>query len=117
MVALRYEGPPRRTRRYPGPHLRIVAPAPAPARHDTLPEHSLYADTGCDLFSSCLRCPLPRCKYDGPTLTLRRLTLARRDREIALLRRRHRAPIGMLAETYGLTRRSIFRILSEQRGS
>ena len=23
-----------------------------------------YKDTGCELFSACLRCPLPRCKYD-----------------------------------------------------
>ncbi|MFI5178423.1 MAG: hypothetical protein ACHQO8_07670 [Vicinamibacterales bacterium] len=38
-----------------------------------------------------------------------------RDREIALIRQRHRAPIAALADTYGRTRRSIFRILSEQR--
>ena len=38
-----------------------------------------------------------------------------RDREIALLRRKHRIPVNTLARTYGLTRRSVFRILQEQR--
>jgi hypothetical protein len=79
-----------------------------------LPENVAYADTGCDLFSSCLQCPLARCRYDEPPGGLRRLMTDARDREIALIRRRHRAPINALAQTYGLTRRSIFRILSEQ---
>jgi hypothetical protein len=26
----------------------------------------LYEDTGCEVFDSCLTCPLPRCKYDEP---------------------------------------------------
>ena len=33
-----------------------------PARSDALPEHVDYTDTGCDLYASCLRCPLPRCR-------------------------------------------------------
>lgn len=31
-------------------------------------EH-VYADTGCELAPSCLRCPLPACRYDLPPKT------------------------------------------------
>ncbi|MBI2724012.1 MAG: hypothetical protein HYX50_03020 [Chloroflexi bacterium] len=106
-------------------HLRIVPPTlgaesdtepePRPfalVRRDTLPEHTEYRDTGCALSPSCLRCPLPRCQFDEHS-GARRMVTARRDSEIALLRRRYRAPIDLLAQTYGLSRRSIFRILKE----
>ncbi|MEX2245735.1 MAG: hypothetical protein WEC75_03520 [Dehalococcoidia bacterium] len=79
-------------------------------RQDALPEHMAYRDTGCELSPSCLRCPLARCKYDEPG-GARRMRTERRDREIARLRRRHRVPVDMLAQTYGITRRSVFRIL------
>jgi hypothetical protein len=119
MVALReeHQSPQPRSRK----HLRFIDSEPEPApdrlplvRRDTLPEHAGYRDTGCELSPSCQRCPLEHCKYDAPT-TLRRAMMAARDREIAMIRRRHRAPIDMLAETYGVTARTIFRILSEQR--
>ncbi len=35
-------------------------------RIDALPEHTRYNDNGCDLYPSCLRCPLPRCRYEEP---------------------------------------------------
>ena len=95
-------------------HADAVAPLPL-VRRDMLPENVAYADSGCDLFASCLQCPLARCRFDAPPGGLRRLLTDQRDREVALIRRRHRAPINALASTYGLTRRSIFRILSEQR--
>jgi hypothetical protein len=124
MVALRREEEqytPQRPRRTERPHplvrLRAAATPTLPlVRRDMLPENAAYPDTGCDLFSSCLQCPLARCRYDAPPGGLRHLLTEARDREIALIRRRHRAPINALAQTYGLTRRSIFRILSEQRG-
>lgn len=81
-------------------------------RHDALPEHTEYRDTGCEFAISCLACPLPRCKYDE-TIGVRKLSLGPRDREIALLRRKYGAPIALLASTYGLSRRTIFRILAE----
>ncbi len=92
---------------------RSTEPLPL-VRRDTLPERTEYRDTGCDLSASCLRCPLARCRFDVAG-GVGRLVMDARDREIALLRRRHQAPINMLAGTYGLTRRSIFRILREQR--
>jgi hypothetical protein len=75
-----------------------------------------FPDTGCELSPSCLRCPLARCKYDVPGGG-RRLVTQSRDREIARLRRRHGVPIDMLAQTYGVTRRSIFRILRDTRSA
>ena len=33
---------------------------------DGLPELMHFADTGCEVSSSCLTCPLPQCKYDDP---------------------------------------------------
>jgi len=88
-----------------------AADRPLPlARRDTLPDYADYRDTGCELAPSCLRCPFARCQYDVGG-GVRRHMLDRRDREIALLRRRHHAPIDMLAGTYGVSRRTVFRIL------
>ncbi len=94
--------------------LRLVDGGPlSRVRRDMLPDHVEYRDTGCEFAPSCLRCPLRRCKEDmeppGPA------SMHARDREIVMLRRRHRVPIDMLAGTYGLTRRSIFRILRDGR--
>ncbi len=95
--------------------LRVVDRAALPrVRRDMLPDYADYRDTGCEFAPSCLRCPLRRCKEDvdpAPPPSMHA-----RDREIVMLRQRHRVPIDMLAGTYGLTRRSIFRILSERRG-
>lgn len=113
MVALRQEERSWTVR--PLPRAVETAPAPLPrVRAEALPEHAEYRDTGCDLSASCLRCPLARCKHDDPR-ALHRLTVAARNREIVLLRTRHGAPIGMLASTYGLTRRHVFRILRDER--
>ena len=117
MVALReHRGERNRRAR----RLRVIEAGPRPVdgplplvRRDTLPEHADYRDTGCEFAPICQRCPLRRCKEDvepaGPA------SVHARDREIVLLRRRHRVPIDMLAGTYGLTRRSIFRILRSEK--
>lgn len=107
MVALRKPAP----LLVPSPHLHVVVGEPVPKRPraDALPEDTDYRDTGCELSASCLACPLRRCKYDAPPP---RGTSAR-DREIVLLRTRYRAPVERIAETYGISRRSVFRILRE----
>ena len=33
---------------------------------DLPPEYVPYRDEGCDLYESCLNCPLPKCIYDEP---------------------------------------------------
>lgn len=88
-------------------------PRLALVRCDKLPEATDYVDTGCELSPSCLRCPLPHCKYDVPR-TSRRLAHSARDRDIVLLRRRHAVPVEMIAVTYGISRRQVFRILRQQ---
>jgi hypothetical protein len=133
MVALRTEeetnGRRRKEPRRSRTHLRLVELEPVISiyrpygiqpgdvlplvRKDSLPDKARYPDGGCELAMSCLRCPLPRCQYDEPN-SVRRWLMAARDREIAVLRRRHDVPVDALARTYGLTRRSIFRILREQ---
>ena len=59
---------------------------PRSARRDALPEHTQYADTGCDIHRSCLTCPLVRCRYDEPG-GARRLLSEERDRTILQLQR------------------------------
>ena len=94
--------------------IEASAPAPAIVRADALPEHATYRDTGCDLSASCLKCPFDRCKYDERGGS-QRMRMQARDREISHIRERHGAPIDMLAMTYGVSRRTVFRILKEQR--
>jgi len=79
-------------------------------RADALPEFTRYRDDGCDIHPNCLTCPLPRCRYDEPG-GLRALVNAHRDREIVEMRLRG-AGVGELAGRFGLSRRSVFRILS-----
>ncbi|HJX62107.1 MAG TPA: helix-turn-helix domain-containing protein [Dehalococcoidia bacterium] len=83
-------------------------------RADALPEFTRYRDEGCDFHPSCLTCPLPRCRYDEPG-GVRALLNVGRDREILQLRRRQGLAVETLAERYGVSRRTVFRIL--QRGN
>jgi len=78
-------------------------------RADALPEYTRYRDDGCDIHPHCLTCPLPRCRYDEPG-GLRGLLNAYRDRQIVELRQRG-IPVDELAQRFGLSRRSIFRVL------
>ena len=81
-----------------------------PARSDALPEHLEYRDRGCDLFPSCLRCPLPRCRYDEPG-GVRAMLNRVRDREIRRLRRDHAMPVDEIARRFRISRRTVFRAL------
>jgi hypothetical protein len=81
-------------------------------RIDALPEHTDYMDEGCDLSPSCLRCPLTRCKYDRSG-GAHALDVEQRDREIVLLRTKYNAPLDLLAATYGISRRSLYRVLRQ----
>ncbi len=85
---------------------------PLPARCDALPEHLEYRDEGCELAPRCLECPLPRCKHDEPG-GARHLKVETRDGEIARvwLASGGRIRVNELAQRYGLSRRSVFRIL------
>lgn len=73
-----------------------------------------YRDTGCELAPSCLRCPFPRCRYDEPGGVAAPLRLGR-DAEIVRLRRDRRLSIAELAARFGVSRRTMYRILAQQR--
>ena len=84
-------------------------------RADALPEHVDYRDGGCEFASSCLRCPLERCRYDAPGSSR---TLRQTPRDRALRQRRTEgARIETLALEFGLSRRSVFRILAQERAA
>jgi hypothetical protein len=85
-------------------------------RDDALPEQTRYRDEGCDLSPSCLNCPLPVCRYDHPG-GVRSLRTLGRDEEIVRLRRSERVPIDVLARRFGVSRRTVFRILKRGNGS
>ena len=85
-----------------------------PARSDALPEYVDYADTGCDLYPSCLRCPLPVCRYEvggGAKTMLRR----GRDASIVAAAKRYGSTVDDLAQMFGLSRRTIFRVLERNK--
>jgi len=90
------------------------APLELPSRIDALPEYLDYVDTGCDLYSSCLNCPLPRCRYDDPGGAP---AMLRTGRDEAILRyaAKDDVSIDSLAEMFGLSRRTIFRVLKRSR--
>ena len=77
---------------------------------DPLPDYFEYCDEGCDLFPSCLECPLPRCRYDDQAGGRRAAT---RLRDKALLRRRRLAGnnVAELAQSFGVSKRTVQRII------
>ena len=84
-------------------------------RSDALPEHLEYRDGGCELAPNCLRCPLVRCRYDEPGGARR---LLQEPRDEAVLRRRDEGiAIDAVAQEFGLSRRSVFRILARGRAA
>ena len=82
--------------------------------NEGLPEEFDYPDVGCDLFPACLNCPLPRCRYDEP-LAMRYEGKRRRDKEVMRLREVEGASIKELTSIFGLSRRTIHRILRRYR--
>ena len=81
---------------------------------DVLPEQHQYRDEGCDVSPSCLRCPLPWCKYDDPAAYHRELRLSR-DREVMQVKREQGKTVPQLARHFGLSERTIHRILERAR--
>jgi hypothetical protein len=84
-----------------------------PSRRDALPEHTRYVDSGCEVHHSCLSCPLVRCRYDEPG-GARRLLSEERDQTILSLRGEGR-PVSLIAQRFGISRRTVFRVLAANR--
>jgi len=79
-------------------------------RGDMLPEKTRYRDDGCEIHPQCLTCPLPRCRYDEPG-GLNGMMNRMRDREILRLRM-NGAPVEEIADEFGVSRRTVFRVLT-----
>jgi hypothetical protein len=77
---------------------------------DRLPDYSDYRDQGCDLSPYCLKCPLPRCRYDLEPKSKRSARMLR-DNEIF---RQHTAAgksAAVIALEFDLSKRTIQRII------
>ena len=83
---------------------------------DTLPELTAYRDEGCEVSPTCLECPLPRCKYDDPDW-YRRLRLASRDARVLEALRTGRGRPAELARRFGVSLRTVQRIMKRARAS
>ena len=84
-------------------------------RSDALPEHQEYRDEGCDLFASCLACPLRRCRYDVPG-GVRALLNRERDHQIRVMRDTSGLCADEIAARFHVSRRTVFRAL-QMRGA
>ena len=73
-----------------------------------------YEDTGCEASDSCLDCPLPKCRYDDPAWYVRNRRLAR-DFRIVHTMQREDLSIEETAMRFGVTNRTVFRILQRCR--
>jgi len=77
---------------------------------DKLPEEVEWRDEGCELFSSCLDCPLPRCVEEEPRWR-QKLAAEEKKRKIAELKgqgKSHRE----IARALGISVRTVERALS-----
>ncbi len=81
---------------------------------DDASEFYHYEDTGCEASDSCLDCPLPRCRYDDPAWYQRNRRLAR-DFRILRTMQQEALSIEETAVRFGITSRTVFRILQRCR--
>jgi hypothetical protein len=78
------------------------------------PEDSNWKDGGCELFPSCLNCPLPHCVEERPH-GKQKLRLAARSHRIAQLKRRGK-DTAEIARLCRISQRSVQRILKATGG-
>ena len=77
---------------------------------DLPPEYCRYRDEGCELYASCLNCPLPQCIYDKPR-GKQRLLKSLRNREMARLFVNEGKRVKDLALIFGTSQRTVQRAL------
>jgi hypothetical protein len=80
---------------------------------DLLPEYCRYQDDGCEFADSCLNCPFPDCIYAQPGGRQQWLK-SLRDKEVLKLHSQGKS-VRELAEMFGLSSRTIQRILKRDR--
>jgi len=78
---------------------------------DFVSEPCEYIDDGCDLFPSCLHCPLAKCRYDQPgKQTGKQL----RNREMIRLYTEGTG-INELAQRFAVSKRTVYRVIASHR--
>jgi hypothetical protein len=80
---------------------------------DLLPEYCRYQDDGCEFANSCLNCPFPDCIYAQPGGRQQWLKNLR-DQEVLKLHSQGKS-VKELAEMFGLSSRTVQRILKRDR--
>lgn len=87
----------------------------APSQHLTAePGFDHYEDTGCEVATTCLACPLPRCKFDDMEWYAKYRRMAR-DLRIASIMHDEGLSIAEAATRFSITPRTVFRVLSRCR--
>lgn len=81
---------------------------------DTKPEFCYYEDTGCEVSTACLDCPLPQCKFDDPVWYQRNRRMAR-DFQVMYTIQQESLSVEEAAERFSVTVRTVFRILQRCR--
>lgn len=76
--------------------------------HGAEMEQFEYKDEGCDLFPSCLHCPLPKCRYDEQR---RQAAKELRNKEMLRLHEMEGLKIEELAERFRVSKRTVYRII------
>ena len=69
-----------------------------------------HVDEGCELFASCLNCPLPQCRYDEPR-GRQRWEKEARNREIRRIYQEEKEGIKELAQRFRVSKRTIHRVI------
>ena len=80
---------------------------------DVVPENYPYRDDGCEVSPSCLRCPLPQCKYDDPGW-FQREKRKERDEEVISAMYKQKLSVSEAAARFDISQRTIFRILRRE---
>lgn len=77
---------------------------------DLIPEDINWKDTGCEVHSSCLKCPREKC-IEEESRGRQKLRMNARSRQMALLRRQGKN-VTEIARLYSVSERTVQRSLS-----
>ena len=92
----------------------MVSSVVASPQVDAVPEFYPYEDTGCEVASSCLNCPLPQCRYDDPAWYQKNRRLAK-DFKVFTAIKNEQLSVEEAADRFSVTIRTIFRIMQRCR--
>ena len=81
-------------------------------RSDAPPEFTRYQDTGCELHSACLTCPLPVCKEEL-TQGVQAVRAYMRNLQIQLFRDEGRT-VEWIAQVMGISERGVYKSIARK---